>query len=365
MSLSANELRRYDRQIILEKLGKAGQEKLKNASILVVGAGGLGCPALQYLTAAGVGRLGIIDDDLISESNLHRQILFTENDIGKAKVDIAKKRLLAQNPFIEIKSYNEKLSKNNALERIKDYDIVLDGSDNFSTKYLLNDACILLNRVLIFASIYDFEGHVSVFNYQNGPSYRCLFPEIPDVDTIPSCSEHGVIGVLPGIIGSIQANEAIKVITGIGDVLSSKLLIFNLLTMKSECIHFSKDERNFQITELADYDFSCDHEEQVTEIDYKELVQLENYSLIDVRETDEYKAIHLSASIHIPLAQIEAEFQEGQFKDTIVFCCKTGVRSKQAIRLLRKKTSKNLLNLKAGIDSLRTNELITPQNDSD
>src|ERR1035437_2494874 len=230
--MTTEEKRRYARHIILPEIGLEGQQKLKQAKVLVVGAGGLGCPVLQYLTAAGVGTLGIIDFDTVDESNLQRQVLYSTEDIGKHKAAIAKEKLEKQNPDINLVSHVAHLTSANALEIISQYDIVVDGSDNFATRYLVNDACVILNKVLVFGSIFKFEGQVSVFNYKGGPTYRCLYPEAPAEGDVPNCAEIGVLGVLPGIVGTLQANEVIKIITGIGDILSGKLLTLDALTMQ-------------------------------------------------------------------------------------------------------------------------------------
>ena len=223
------EKQRYNRHIIMPEIGMDGQLKLKKASVLVIGAGGLGCPVLQYLGAAGVGRIGIVDFDKVDASNLQRQILFGVADIGKFKAEVAKERLLANNPYITVETHVTKLDSSNALSIIGEYDIVVDGSDNFATRYLVNDACVILNKPLVFGAIYKFEGQLCVFNYQNGPSYRCLFPDQPSADSIPTCSQIGVVGVLPGIVGSMQANEVIKVILEKDDVLSGRFLTIDIL----------------------------------------------------------------------------------------------------------------------------------------
>lgn len=246
--LTLDELIRYNRHIILPEFGIAGQEKLKNSKVLVIGAGGLGSPVLLYLTAAGVGNIGIVDFDIVSESNLQRQILYDVQDIGKNKVEIAVNKLKKQNPNCNFTSYIFPFDKSNALEIIKNYDVVVDCSDNFQTRFLSNDACVILDKPLIFGAIYKFEGQVSVFNYKNGPTYRCLIPEIPDKDEIQPSSQIGVIGVIPGVIGSIQASECIKVITGIGEILSGKLFVINLLNFSTNIISFPKS--NIRITEL-------------------------------------------------------------------------------------------------------------------
>ena len=221
---------RYHRQIILPEIGEEGQKKLNAAKVLVIGAGGLGCPVLQYLSGAGIGTIGIIDFDVVETSNLHRQVLYGKNDVGTNKALAAKKRLSDLNPDIVINVYPEKLTVKNALTLFADYDIVIDGSDNFSTRYLVNDACIITGKPLVYGAIFKYQGQVSVFNYNNGPSYRCLFPEPPSAGTVPSCSEIGVIGVLPGIIGSFQANEVLKMILGIGEVLDGKLMMYDSLS---------------------------------------------------------------------------------------------------------------------------------------
>ena len=233
-------MNRYNRHIILSEIGQIGQDKLSNAKVLVVGAGGLGCPVLQYLAAAGIGTLGIIDFDVVEASNLQRQVLFGNSSLGQNKAEAAKIRLEDLNDTITINAYPFPLDHQNALDLFNQYDIIVDGSDNFETRYLVNDACILTNKPLVFGAIYKFEGQVSVFNYENGPSYRCLFPNPPKKDSVPNCSEIGVLGVLPGIIGSMQANEVLKIILGIGNVLSGKLLCFNALTNQTSILKVKK-----------------------------------------------------------------------------------------------------------------------------
>ena len=234
---------RYSRHILLSEIGQIGQDKLSKAKVLVVGAGGLGCPVLQYLTSAGVGTIGIIDFDAVETSNLQRQVLFGLSSIGKNKATAAKERLTDLNNEISIIAYAEKLTYKNTLQLFEKYDIIVDGSDNFETRYLVNDGCIITNKPLIFGAIYKFEGQVSVFNYQNGPTYRCLFPKPPKKGSILNCSEIGVLGVLPGIIGSMQANEVLKIILGIGHVLSGKLLFYNALTLKNTTLKINKLEK--------------------------------------------------------------------------------------------------------------------------
>ena len=228
-ALTDIEKNRYSRHILLDKIGLEGQEKLKGAKVLVIGAGGLGCPVLQYLTAAGVGTIGIIDFDIVDETNLQRQILFTVNDVGVNKAEAAENRLRQLNPYVRFNIYPERLTTKNALNLFSEYDIIVDGTDNFSTRYLVNDACVITGKPLVYGAIYKFEGQVAVFNFNGGPSYRCLFPEPPKSGSVPNCSEVGVIGVLPGLIGTQQANEVIKLILEIGEPLSGKLLTYNSL----------------------------------------------------------------------------------------------------------------------------------------
>ena len=246
--LSSAESLHYQRHLALSQFGISSQKKLKSSSILVVGAGGLGCPALQYLAAAGVGKIGIIDGDKVEASNLQRQVLFTYDDIGKYKAETARNKISLLNPHVEIEHFNERLTSENIEERLRAYSVILDGSDNFETKYLLNDASILFNKVLIYGSIFEFSAQISVFNLNNGPTYRCLFPEPPSGDALPPCTEAGVLGVLPGIAGSIQASEAIKVMTGLGEPLSGKLLLFDALTLKTQVVTFNlrPDSRNIK-----------------------------------------------------------------------------------------------------------------------
>lgn len=332
--LSHNEKERYSRHLILEGFGEEAQLKLKAAKILVIGAGGLGCPALLYLTAAGVGHIGIVDGDVISESNLQRQVLFTSENIGRNKSQVAKEKLSAQNPLIKIDSICENLTTDNALQLINSYDLLIDSTDNFATRYLINDACVILNKPFIYGAIYKYQGQVSVFNYENGPTYRCLFNSPPAQGEIPGCGETGVIGVLPGIIGTMQASEAIKIITGIGQVLSGKLFTINLLTMETNYFEFEAVEYNRQISELGNYELVCD----LKSIELNQLLQLKEnkfIQIIDVREKAEYDAKNLNG-INIPLSILENKLQEINPELTTVVHCKSGVRSQKAIEIILK-----------------------------
>ncbi|MBN4051379.1 molybdopterin-synthase adenylyltransferase MoeB [bacterium AH-315-M05] len=351
--LSKEELKRYSRHVILPEIGIKGQETLKQAKVLVIGAGGLGCPVLQYLTAAGVGTIGIIDFDVVDETNLQRQILFDVKDVGKSKVEVAKQKLSGQNPYINFNLYYTKLTKDNALNIFKDYDIIVDGSDNFPTRYLVNDACVIVGKPLIFGSIFKFEGQVSVFNYNGGPTYRCLFPQPPRLQDASNCSEIGVLGVLPGIIGCLQANETIKIIAGIGEPLSGKLLIFDALTLNTNILEFSPIEGNFNIKELIDYDNFCGTGGEVKEITVSELKKKlddrEDIQIIDVREEFEYEICNLGGEL-LPLNSISNKIDTISKDKPVIVHCHHGGRSAQAINILKEKFEfDNLLNLKGGI----------------
>lgn len=349
MTLTYGEEEQYNRHLILEEIGLTGQEKLKQSSVLVVGAGGLGCPVLQYLTASGVGTIGIIDDDLVSQSNLQRQVLYTHQDLGKHKAECAANRLSALNPYVKFQVFKERLSPKNAIALFNLFDIIVDGTDNFPTRYLINDAAVLTNTPFVFGSIFKFEGQVSVFNYNNGPTYRCLFPTPPKPDSVPNCSDIGVLGVLPGIIGSFQANEVIKIICGIGNLLSGKLLTINTLTMQQRILNYSK-EGNTVISALQDnYDTFCGIETRA-EITLKELKAYQhNYTLLDVRTPLEREHFNLGG-LHIPLQELDRRYKEITTNKDIIVYCKAGMRSQMAIHILREKGLKNnLINLKGGI----------------
>ncbi|AEV96499.1 molybdenum cofactor biosynthesis protein MoeB [Niastella koreensis] len=367
VTFTKEELARYNRHIIIPEFGLAAQQKLKAAKVLVVGSGGLGSPVLLYLAAAGIGTIGIVDFDVVDDSNLQRQVLFGVNEIGKPKVEAAKARLQALNPHLEFVLYNTQLTSQNALDIIKDYDVVADGTDNFPTRYLVNDACVLLGKPNIYASIFQFEGQVSVFNYTNangelGPNYRDLYPTPPPPGLVPSCAEGGVLGVLPGIIGSLQALEVIKVITGVGEPLAGRFYIFDALNFESRTFNISRRDdnplngKNPTITQLIDYEQFCGVkavEKPVKEITAAELYELqvkgEPFQLVDVREPYEYDIVNIGAEL-IPLATV-AE-QAGKFNKDIpvIVHCKMGGRSAKAIRELEEKFGfTNLYNLKGGI----------------
>ncbi len=364
--LSQEEHKRYSRQIRLPELGETGQVALKNTKVLVIGCGGLGSPLLRYLAAAGVGTIGAVDHDRVEIHNLHRQILFTTQDVGRPKVEIAAERLRAINPHIEIKTYHLKLDASNALEIMKDYDIVADGTDNFPTRYLINDACVKLGKQNVFASIHRFEGQMSVFNYKGangeyGPNYRDLFPTPPKPDSIPNCEEAGVIGSIAGVMGSLQANEIIKIAAGIGTELSGKLLCVNLDSISTRSIRFSKRADNTIRTELADsiqlidYDLFCGitNDTMIKEIDINSLVEKlktqKDIQVIDVRNPDEYAEHNMGAEL-IPAPVVYQHLEKISDDDMVVVHCKSGARSSAVIQLLQKNYDyDNLYNLKGGI----------------
>lgn len=357
MSLTKEELARYNRHIILPELGLEGQEKLKKAAVLVIGSGGLGSPVLQYLNAAGVGKIGIVEHDIVDRSNLQRQILFPENSVGRSKAEVTGEFLKDRNSFTEIEIHATRLSKENALEIIKNYDLVVDGTDNFATRYLINDACVILKKPFVYGSIFKFEGQISVFNYQGGPTYRCLFPEPPEAGSVPSCSQIGVIGVLPGVIGTMQASEAIKVITGIGEPLSGKLYSINLLDMKSQTFGFFPEPENLEISVLMDdYEDFCGTNQRpevrsLSVDEAQEKLTSDNWNIIDVRESFEYEIAALENSILIPLNLIPSAVNKiDRNRPTLVYC-HHGMRSAQAIQFLQEEYGyNNLYNLEGGID---------------
>ncbi len=368
--LNKQELVRYARHFALPNFGMAAQEKLKKARVLVVGAGGLGCPMLLYLAAAGVGCIGIIDSDVVEESNLQRQILYTVKDVGKSKAKIARKQISALNPNIEVKIYPVLLTRNNALKIIADFDIVADGTDNFPTRYLVNDACVILKKVNVYASIFQYEGQVSVFNYlldsgERGPNYRDIFPVPPPFGLVPDCAQGGVLGVLPGIIGSIQANEVIKVITRSEGVLNGKLFMFDAQSATSRILNVPETKNNVPVTELIDYDLFCgikksvrvqnlESEQTINEISAadleKMLTEKIDYQLIDVREPFEYEIKNIGGEL-IPLGNILENVRKISKTKPVVIHCKSGSRSKKVIEQLQSLGFDNLFNLVGGIDN--------------
>lgn len=353
---------RYQRQMQLKGFGQEGQDKLAKAKILIIGAGGLGCPALQYLAAAGIGTLGIVDYDTISITNLHRQTLYATGDVGKLKVEIAAQKLKNLNPEIEIISFATQLTNQNALDIIKDFDLVIDGTDNFSTRYLVNDACALLDKPMIYGAVMRFEGQVGVFNLEKNSlktNYRDLFPKPPDAASAPSCNEVGVLGVLPGIIGTWQASEAIKIITGIGSPLANKILTINLLQnsvyefqlVKNEtaCSEIPKDFASFA---QFNYDWFCNknHKDVISVQAFNQLLKHENCHIIDVREPDELPVITEFETLKLPLSSFCDKISKMTFTTTTVLLCQSGQRSLQALELLKKQhPSLKAFSLQGGI----------------
>jgi adenylyltransferase/sulfurtransferase len=357
--LTDKEKNRYSRHLLLDKVGEKGQQKLKAARVLVIGAGGLGCPVLQYLTAAGIGTIGIIDFDNVDETNLQRQILFSEDDIGKNKAKAATNKLSSLNQFVKFNTYPERLNKSNALNLFSQYDLIVDGTDNFETRYLVNDACVKTGRPLVYGAIYKFEGQVSVFNYKEGPTYRCLFPEGPNADGVPNCSEIGVLGVLPGIIGTQQANEAIKIILGLEGVLSGRLNIYNALEVSQSSIKIGKNESQIEIAKNLDFD-TFDYElfcgtkqklamDEISAIDLKDLINKEEVQIIDVREPHEQPKLESVDVINIPLQSIPHNMEGIDKNKKVVVMCQHGVRSLHAIDFLKQQGYDNLVNLTGGI----------------
>ena len=363
MHLTNKEQMRYARQITLEELGVEGQLKLKKSRVLIIGAGGLGLPMLQYLAAAGIGHIGIVDFDIVELSNLHRQVLFSTEDIGKPKVEIASDKIRKLNPEISVIPYHVKLDRQNIFSIIENYDIIADGSDNFATRYLVNDACVKWNKTNVYASILKFEGQVSVFNYAykdgtRSTNFRDLFPTPPKPNEVPSCAEGGVLGVLPGIIGSLQASEVIKIASGIGEPLANKLFTFNALNLQSLVLKIAPSNThnirsdNAENIELIDYDHFCN---SINEISIIEFIQLKNsnspFQLIDVREESEHINKNIGG-INIPLSRFEDSIDEVQSNAQVIVYCQSGVRSKKAIQILQVQFKDiTVLNLKGGMNA--------------
>src|SRR6184192_3672675 len=364
--LSPAEIKRYSRHLILPEVGMAGQLRLKQSSALIIGAGGLGVPLTQYLGAAGVGRLGIVDFDVIDETNLQRQVLYGTKDVGRKKIDVAKERVAQINPNVDVQTYETRLTSENALDILKDYDVVIDGTDNFPTRYLVNDATVLLSKPNVYGSIFRFEGQASVFHAERGPCYRCLYPEPPPPGLVPSCAEGGVLGVLPGIIGAIQANETIKIILGAPDILVNRLLLFDAWRMRFRELKLRKNPdcpvcgEHPTIKELIDYEEFCGITQQpetkptmeeITATELKQrLDQGDDIQIIDVREPHEYEIGAIPNSKLIPLGQVLNRMNEIDPGRKTVMHCKIGGRSAKAIEALQRAGFPgHLINLKGGI----------------
>ena len=371
ITLNKEEIERYSRHIILPEVGLEGQKKLKAASVICVGTGGLGSPLLLYLAAAGIGNIGIVDFDIVESSNLQRQIIHGASWVGNLKIESAKNRILEINPTCQVDLYKNRLSSENAIQILKPYDVVVDGTDNFPTRYLTNDACFLLNKPNIYGSIFRFEGQTTVFNYQGGPNYRDLFPEPPPPGMVPSCAEGGVLGVLPGIIGTIQATETIKVILGSNNTLSGRLLLYNAWDMTFKELKLRSNPNRPVINQLIDYEEFCnvsnvstfknkDNSTMISEIAVQELKKLidsnsESFVLIDVRNVNERQIAHISGSVLVPLASIEDGTGIPQIRSLIenkrlIVHCKMGGRSIKALEILEKFGIVGT-NLKGGINA--------------
>jgi molybdopterin/thiamine biosynthesis adenylyltransferase/rhodanese-related sulfurtransferase len=370
--LNHEEILRYSRHLLIPEVGLEGQRKLKAASILVIGTGGLGSPVALYLAAAGVGRIGLVDYDVVDYSNLQRQVIHGTSTIDLLKVESARQRMLDLNPDIQVDVYNEPFTSANAMRIAGDYDIIIDGTDNFPTRYLTNDLCVLLGKPNVYGSIFRFDGQASVFDARRGPCYRCLFPEPPPPGLVPSCAEGGVLGVLPGTIGTIQATEALKLILDIGEPLIGKLLLYNALDLSYDFVKLRKNPHckvcgpNPEVTELIDYEAVCgvpshDHEEGSAGVDWDitatELaVILKNGNgntphLIDVREPHELEISHLEGADLIPLGQLASRLSELDSAEEIVLFCKSGTRSARALELLASAGFRKMKNLKGGINA--------------
>jgi molybdopterin/thiamine biosynthesis adenylyltransferase/rhodanese-related sulfurtransferase len=366
VKLSKEEIQRYSRHLIMPEVGMEGQLKLKRARVLTIGTGGLGAPLGLYLAAAGVGHLGLVDFDVVDNSNLQRQVTFTTQDVGKPKSAAAKARLSALNPAIEITAYETRLTSDNALDLFRDYDIIVDGTDNFPTRFLVNDACVILRKPNVYGSIFRFEGQATVFGYPGGPCYRCLYPEPPPPGLVPSCAEGGVLGVLPGIIGSIQAMETIKLILGTGEPLVGRLLLFDALAMRFRELKLKRNPEcpvcgdHRTITKLIDYEEFCGIRGEeapamtdgISEITARELKMRQDRGdklfILDVREPHEYQICNLNGKL-IPLGELPRRVNELDSSVEMVVHCRSGKRSADAIHFLQTAGFKKLWNLKGGV----------------
>lgn len=368
--LTHEEILRYSRHLLIPEVGLEGQQKLKAASVLIVGTGGLGSPVLLYLAAAGVGHIGIVDYDKVDASNLQRQIIHGSGRLGVNKVESARSRILDLNPHIQVDTYNEPFTSSNAMEIAADYDVIVDCSDNFATRYLSNDLCVLLGKPNVYGSIYRFDGQTSVFDAKRGPCYRCLFPEPPPAETVPSCSEGGVFGVLPGVIGAIQATETIKLIMGIGSPLIGRLLLYDALNMTFEQVKLKKNPHckvcgeHPEVTALIDYFEFCgvpgiDHEQrrlaENLEITAAELAKRLKSGrlpyLLDVREPHELSISSLPGAVNLPLGQLAGQMSELDPNQEIIIFCKSGIRSARALEILLGAGFRNVKHLQGGLNA--------------
>jgi sulfur-carrier protein adenylyltransferase/sulfurtransferase len=367
--LTNDEVRRYSRHLIMPNVGVEGQGRLKAAKVLLVGTGGLGSPLAMYLAAAGVGTIGLVDYDVVDESNLHRQVIHGQSDIGKRKVDSARESIHEINPFVDVRIHETALRSDNALDIIRDYDLVIDGTDNFPTRYLVNDACVLLGKPNVYGSIFRFDGQVAVFYAEEGPCYRCMFPEPPPPGMVPSCAEGGVFGVICATIGAAQATEGIKLLTGVGEPLIGKMMIYDALEARWQTIKVNKDPecpvcgKNPTVTELIDYEEFCgmpanDHvagdatDEMQWQITPREFEKVrDKVRVIDVREPHEYEISRIEGAELIPLGELPGRLKDLDSSEDIVLHCRTGGRSMEALHLLRGAGFSKLKNLQGGINA--------------
>ena len=372
VELSKEEIERYSRHLIMPEVGMAGQKKLKASSVLLIGAGGLGAPLSLYLGAAGVGRIGIVDFDVVDHTNLQRQVIHGTEDVGRAKLDSARDAIARINPHVKVEGYNEPLTSENALRIIEKYDMVIDGTDNFPTRYLVNDACVLLGKPNVYGSIFRFDGQASVFHHEGGPCYRCLYPEPPDPGLVPSCAEGGVLGILPGLVGLIQATEGIKIMLGKGDTLSGRLLLFDALGMKFREMKIRRDPEcpvcgdNPTVTELIDYEQFCGMPSEEKDVEKESEMQKQSdwdvnvqdlkkmrdegadFALVDVREPHEYEICNLEGEL-IPLNTLSDRLGELDKDRHTVVHCRSGGRSAKAVNAMREAGFTNVWNLQGGI----------------
>jgi molybdopterin/thiamine biosynthesis adenylyltransferase/rhodanese-related sulfurtransferase len=363
-----DQFERYRRHLSLPEVGAAGQQALFDAKVLLIGAGGLGCPAALYLAAAGIGRLGLVDFDVVDASNLQRQVLYGTADVGRLKVDVASERIAAMNPDVEVVKHPVQLTSENAMELFADYDVVIDGSDNFPTRYLSNDACVLLGKPNVHGSIFRFDGQASVFDARHGPCYRCLYPEPPPPGAVPSCAEGGVLGVLPGLIATIQATETVKIVTGIGEPLYGRLIQYDALQMEFNEFRLKKDPacpvcgESPSVTALIDYAGFCGvptaevttPQPECSAADVHAMRERgEEFLLLDVREPDEFATAHIDGALLLPLGELEQRLGElVEWKGArVVVHCKSGVRSARACEILRSHGFASVENLSGGIEA--------------
>jgi sulfur-carrier protein adenylyltransferase/sulfurtransferase len=370
-SLTPDEIRRYSRHLIIPDVAMDGQKRLKNAKVLCVGAGGLGSPALMYLAAAGVGTLGIIDFDVVDESNLQRQVIHGQSDVGRSKAESARDSVKEINPLVNVPLHQERLDSSNAMRIFADYDLIVDGTDNFATRYLVNDACVLLGKPYVWGSIYRFDGQASVFWADYGPCYRCLYPEPPPPGMVPSCAEGGVLGVLCASVGSIQVTEAIKVLTGVGDPLVGRLMIYDALEMTYRSVKVRKDPecplcgKNPTITELIDYEAFCgavsDEAQEaavgstITATELKQMMDAdEKFLLVDVREPAEWEIVRLPGAVLIPKGDVPSKLAELPQDRPVIAYCKTGIRSAEVLALLKNAGFADAKHVQGGISAWAT-----------